>query len=114
MKAQKGRIQIDPAQVEQFAQACDNEEQIALALGVSYSTFRRRKAEDEQIEQALKRGRAKADIFVGGKLMELIKKGNVAATIFYMKSRCGWRESGNLEITGAQPVQITVVNDLKD
>ena len=33
--------------------------------------------------------------------MSLIKEGNPAAIIFYMKSRCGWRETVKQEITGA-------------
>lgn len=95
------KISIDLDKVEQYAQACDNEQEIAQALGISYSTLRRRKAECEQFEQAIKRGKAKANVFVGAQLMKLIKSGNVAATIFYMKSRCGWRETQRTEITGA-------------
>ena len=78
----KPKIQIDLAKVEQFAQVCDNEEEIALALGVSYSTLLNRKKESEDFREAIKRGKAKANVFVGGRLMSLIKEGNAAATIF--------------------------------
>lgn len=37
------RIQIDLEKVEQLAQVCDNEEEIALALGISYRTLQNRK-----------------------------------------------------------------------
>ena len=97
----KPYIQIDLKKVEEYAQFCDNEAEIAQALGVSYSTLMNRKRENAEFREAIKRGRAKANIFVGGKLMSLIREGNVAATIFYMKSRCGWRETQRTEITGA-------------
>lgn len=102
------RTEIDIAKVEQYAQICDNEEEIASALGVSISTLARRKQESEEFRAAIKRGKAKANVFVGGKLMELIKEGNVAATIFYMKSRCGWKEASRTEISGpgGAPVQL--------
>ena len=110
----KPKIQIDLAKVEQYAQVCDNDEEIALALGISTATLYARKRESEEFKDAIKSGRAKANVFVGGKLMDLVKKGNVAATIFYMKARAGWRETGKLEITGTQPIQSNVVDDLKD
>lgn len=91
------KIEIDLAKVEQYAQVCDNEEEIARALGISYRTLERRKAEFVEFGDAIKRGKAKANVFVGGKLMEHIKNGNIAATIFYLKSRCGWKETQRLE-----------------
>lgn len=96
----KPRIQIDLRKVEEYAQVCDNEEEIANALGVSYSTLQSRKRENEEFKSAIKRGKAKANVFVGGKLMEKIKSGDTASIIFYMKSRCGWKETSRSEITG--------------
>ena len=63
---------------------------------------------------AIKKGKAKANAFVGGKLMALIREGNPAATIFYMKSRCGWKETDRKEITGqdGEPVKVDKVNQL--
>lgn len=106
--------------VEEYAQFCDSEEEIALALGISYSTLRRRKADNEQFDQAIKRGKAKANVFVGGKLMQLIKEGNPTAIIFYLKARCGWRDVERKEITGKDGKDLSVApvlviqNDLKD
>lgn len=91
------KMYIDLAKVEQYAQVCDNEEEIARALGISYRTLVRRKAEFVEFGEAIKRGKAKANVFVGGKLMEHVKNGNIAATIFYLKSRCGWKETQRLE-----------------
>lgn len=90
-------IPIDLKKVEEFAQVCDSEEEIALALGVSYATLRRRKGDSEQFAQAIKRGKAKANIFVGGKLMQKIKAGDTSSIIFYLKTRCGWKETQKIE-----------------
>lgn len=91
------RIQIDLKKVEEYAQVCDSEEEIALALGISYATLQRRKKDFEEFADAIKRGKAKANVFVGGKLMQKIKEGDTASTIFYLKTRCGWRETQRIE-----------------
>lgn len=96
----KPRIQIDLRKVEEYAQVCNNEEEIANALGISYTTLKARKRESDQFASAIKRGKAKANVFVGGKLMEKIKSGDTASIIFYMKSRCGWKETSRSEISG--------------
>ena len=89
MGSNKGyRIPIDLEKVEQAARICSSEEDIAL---------RRRKQENEQFAQAIKRGRAKANLFVGSKLMEKIASGDTASIIFYLKARCGWKETQRLE-----------------
>lgn len=110
----KPRIQIDLRKVEEYAQVCNNEEEIANALGISYTTLKARKRESDQFASAIKRGKAKANVFVGGKLMEKIKSGDTASIIFYMKSRCGWKETSRSEITGADggAVKVDAAPDL--
>lgn len=93
-------IKIDLKKVEEFARYCDSEKEIALALGISYGTLQNRKKDCYEFCEAIKRGKAKANVFVGGKLMEKIESGDTAATIFYMKSRCGWKEARAVELTG--------------
>lgn len=94
----KPRIEIDLAKVEQYSQYCDNEEEIALALGISYRTLCSRKKEFADFATAIKKGKAKANTFVGGKLMEKIKAGDTASIIFYLKTRCKWTEKQQLEV----------------
>lgn len=110
----KPRIQIDLRKVEEYAQVCNNEEEIANALGISYTTLKARKRESDQFASAIKRGKAKANVFVGGKLMQKIKDGDTASIIFYMKSRCGWKETSRQEITGkdGEPIKTEQVADL--
>ena len=91
------RIQIDLKKVEEYAQVCDSEAEIALALGISQDTLTRRKKDYADFAEAIKRGKAKANVFVGGKLMQKIKEGDTASTIFYLKTRCGWRETQRIE-----------------
>lgn len=104
----KPEIQIDLDKVEQYAQVCDNNEEIARALGIGLSTFYAKKKESEAFQEAIKRGRAKANIFVGGKLMEQIREGNTTAIIFYLKARAGWKEADRHELTGANGSPIEV------
>lgn len=107
------KILFDPEKVEQIAMRCDSKADIALALGISYSTLNRRQQDLESFESAIKRGQAKAKIFVTGKLMKLIEEGNPAATIFWMKAKCGWREIQRTELTGVdgKPIQTSVKNE---
>lgn len=109
-------IPIDLEKVEEYAQVCDSEEEIAIALGISYRTLQRRKKDFVEFGEAIKRGKAKANIFVGGKLMQKIKEGDTASTIFYLKSRCGWREVNRTEVTGKDggPVSQNVVQGMSN
>ena len=94
--------------VEEYAQVCDSEEEIAFALGISQDTLTRRKQEYADFAEAIKRGKAKANVFVGGKLMEKIRGGDTASIIFYMKARCGWKETSRNELSGANGGAIKV------
>lgn len=103
-------IEIDLKKVEEYAQVCDSEEEIARALGISQATLTRRKQDSDDFAEAIKKGRAKANIFVGGKLMEKIKDGDTASIIFYLKTRAGWKETNRTELTGANGGAVKVEN----
>lgn len=98
------QIQIDLKKVEEYAQFCDSEEEIALALGISYGTFQNRKRDYCDFCEAIKRGKSKANVFVGGKLMQKIKEGDTTAMIFYLKTRCKWNEKQILDVTTREEV----------
>lgn len=93
----KPKIELDLQKVEEYAGLGLTREEIALSLGVSYSTLNRRVKESEEVDAAMKRGRAKANIKVGNALMKAIEGGNVTAIIFYLKARAGWTEKQQIE-----------------
>jgi hypothetical protein len=47
--------------------------------------------------EELQQGQASAKLYVAGKLLDAIKRGNIAATIFYLKTRAGWQETHRVE-----------------
>lgn len=93
----KPKIELDLEKVEEYAGLGLTREEIALSLGISYSTLNRRIKESEDVDAAMKRGRAKANIKVGNSLMKAIEGGNVTAIIFYLKARAGWTEKQQIE-----------------
>lgn len=93
----KPKIELDLEKVEEYAGLGLTREEIALSLGISYSTLNRRIKESEDVDTAMKRGRAKANIKVGNALMKAIEGGNVTAIIFYLKARAGWTEKQQIE-----------------
>lgn len=106
----KPKIELDIQKVEELAGLGLTREEIALSLGVSYSTLNRRAKEFEEVETAIQRGRALANIKVAGELMKAIEGGNVTAIIFYLKTRAGWTEKIRTEVTGADGEALKVDN----
>lgn len=81
-------------QAEMMAGVGVPQSDIALLLGISEPTLRKHYADD------LARGMAKANARVGQSLFQQAVGGNVAAAIFWTKSRMGWSEKTTLEVTG--------------
>ena len=84
------RIEIDVAEVERLAKIGLNETQIALALGCSPDTLRRRKRESEALMIALDRGKHQGIAEVAGALFKKAMDGDVRAMKLYLNSRAGW------------------------
>jgi IS30 family transposase len=61
--------------------------QIARCLGVSWSTIDRRRKENAEIEEAIKKGEALGVEKISNALMTSARDGNVTAQIFYLKNR---------------------------
>ena len=88
-------------QVEALAGVGMTVEQIADYMGCSKSTMDRRIAEDEKLNEALRKGRTRAH----GKVLQAAY--NMATdekhsdfTKFYLRSRYGWSEKQEIEISG--------------
>jgi predicted transcriptional regulator len=62
-------------------------ERIAIVLGITEKTLRR------HFREELDRGKGDADLQVINTLFKMAKSGRFpAATIFWVKTRCGWHE----------------------
>ena len=80
------------------------QDQIALLLEVDPKTLRKHFRDD------LDRGMAEANVKVGQSLFNMATSGNnVAATIFWMKARAGWREKHDIHHTGPEGKPLIIV-----
>lgn len=70
-------------------------EHIAVLIGLSDDKTMR-----SYYTQELKSGKAKANARVGQLLFNHVEKGNLSATIFWLKAQAGWRETQTVEHTG--------------
>ena len=70
------------------------QETIALVLKTTKETL------EKYFRQELDESAAKANTAIAGKLYQMAMGGNVAALIFWCKTRLGWRETVGHEVTG--------------
>lgn len=79
--------------------------QIADYFGISETTLRAIEQRQSEVSDAYKKGRVKQFASMGSNLIQLAKKGNVAANIFYLKTQAGWKEQ-EAEIQDIPPINI--------
>jgi len=82
-------------------------EQIADYLGIGRTTFYSIMKRDEEVSERYKRGRARTIAKMGSNLISQANNGNVTATIFYLKTQAGWRETDRPVDDGAQNLNIS-------
>jgi uncharacterized protein YjcR len=58
-------------------------------------------------KKELEDGRIDANAAIAQTLFQQAKDGNTSAAIFWLKTRAGWKETNNLELTGADGGSIT-------
>lgn len=106
----------DLGQIEALASKGLNEEQIASALGIAYSTLRRHKASNEQFQAALKKGKALGIADVSSALYDAAVAGNVTAMIFFLKNRSpeSWRDKPDSINDDNVPPPVQVVIHVQD
>lgn len=85
-------------------------EDIASKLNISSDTL------VKYYKKELDDGRIDANAMVAKGLMKQIVKGNTLASIFWLKTRAGWKETSKHEISGedGKPVKINVTFKKKD
>lgn len=82
-------IEIDIAEVERLAGLGLTQDEIALSLGVSLATITRRQRDNDDFDEAIKRGKAKANQEVANALFGKAAAGDMTAVIWWEKTRAG-------------------------
>ena len=92
----------DLEKAESLAGMGMTQQQIADCLGIHASTLSEKKQDFNELNEALKRGRAKGIARVTTALLKNVDTGNVTAQIFYLKCVAGWREAKDTGIESNQ------------
>ena len=85
------------------------EAQMAQSLGVSVSTFERRKKDDDDFAQTLKAGKAAGIAAVTNALYAGAtdaEKPSTSAQIFFLKNRAGWTDRQELDHSGTVSLDV--------
>lgn len=78
--------------VESLAARGMTQQQIADCLDIHIATLMDKKKEYVELNEAIKRGKAKGIANVTAALLKNIQKGNATSQIFYLKCQAGWTE----------------------
>lgn len=74
-----------------------SKDQVADYFGVSHVTFNAIEKRQPEVELAYKQGKARAIADIAGNLIGQARQGNTAASIFYLKTQAGWKETKVVE-----------------
>lgn len=99
------KIPIDVAEVERLAGLGLTQREICAALNISQATLNRRQIDSEDFESAMERGKASTAKEVANFLFEACKRKNVAAIIWYEKTRRGLSDKVQIDITIQQELE---------
>ncbi len=104
--AKRGRppLVIDDAllnKVESLAAQGLNKTQIALSIGIHIATLHKKKAENNDLNDAIKRGEAKGVATIANALFVNAKAGNTTAQIFFLLNRSpeNWKDRRYIDQT---------------
>jgi hypothetical protein len=101
---------LDIERVESVAAMGGTNEQIAVALRISEGTLFNIRKRDKAVDDAIKRGKEKADLLVIGALYKKAIAGDVTAMIFWLKNRQPdkWRDRHEAAFLGEQAVTVNI------
>lgn len=80
-------------------------DQIAHVMRVSERTLMYRMKDNDNLSAAYKNGRNDAIAFASNKLFTHIRRGNLAAIIFYLKTQARWKEVQGVELTADKMIE---------
>lgn len=66
--------------------------------GITKKTLCEWREKDKAFDEEINRIKEEQKEWVQGRLMTLIENGNTSATIFFLKTQCGWRETQKVEV----------------
>ena len=107
-------VVLDHTKAESVAAMGGTNDQIATALGIAKRTLDAVRRRDKNIDEAIKRGKDKADIQVVGALYKKAMGGDTTAMIFWLKNRRPeeWRDrheydhSGKIKTDGKLVIEV--------
>lgn len=85
------------------------------AAGISKQTLYKWKAEDKEFSDKIDDIKDETKEWVQGRLLTLIENGSTVATIFFLKTQCGWKESQKLEVENVNDIDVqAAINEIKE
>lgn len=104
--------------IELLARNGANDAEIARQLGIGRDALRGARQRDAEVDEAIARGRSRLDQEFVDRFVEWSRNGHVVASMFFAKTRLGWREDGAnapaLQINGATTVNLNIGPALTD
>jgi len=95
------KLVVDPSKVEALAALQCTYEEIASGLDVSLSTFERRRKDDPELDDAIKRGREEGTRSLRRIQWEAAQKGNVTMMIWLGKQWLEQRDKSDHNVKGS-------------
>ena len=109
-------IPITPEMIEKAEKLAArglNMEQIAYSIGLGKTKLYREKSQNEELEEAIKRGKSKGIATIANSLFENAKAGNTTAQIFFLKCHAKWKEEEVVTPDDSLEKAKTTVLDMK-
>ena len=102
---------LDIVRVESIAAMGGTNDQIADALGIAKTTLFNIRKRDKAVDEAVQRGKDKADIQVVAALYKKALAGDTTAMIFWLKNRrpTEWRDRHDIDHSGEIKVPIRLI-----
>lgn len=100
--------EFNAEKVEKLAAQGLTNEQVALCMDISESTFYVWQNEKPEFLEAIKKGKAKGIGTITNSLFQSAKDGNITAQIFYLKNRHPdeWRDRREVTGAGGKPIEM--------
>lgn len=100
---------IDLDEVEKLAARGLTKSEIAQQLGICAAVFFKNQRANEEIENAIKRGRTRFKVFLTDILVQQARRGSAASAIWLDKTRNGMRENiGSDDNQDETPVKVVI------